>query len=236
MTRRDLDDALRRASADAEVSALLTRLDVRGLNRLREANLLRLLTILERGGVWLDAHCICTAPLSHLFDFSDGATFQGWTTFGATVDNWAFACGAGHPFVRAWLVAYLQILVSGTGGEAKRAATVGHPELEPLCTKYFWMYWASHAARRAAPPSTALSLRTSSSRDAPLWYCDEGYEALFAETLPALIKLDKTARQQLRLYAPTRKHATLCRHVGISECSAGAWRRIVRPFGKSGLA
>ena len=73
-TRDDLVRLLAALALDPEIDALLARLDVAALNRLREANVYRLLVAYRDGGVWLDAHCICTAPLDTVFDLALDST------------------------------------------------------------------------------------------------------------------------------------------------------------------
>jgi len=72
----------------------------------RFADLVRVWTLAEHGGVWMDSTIILKAPLQDwLFpkyaEFS-GFYIDGMTTKKPVIENWFFACNKGSPFVQKW--------------------------------------------------------------------------------------------------------------------------------------
>jgi hypothetical protein len=80
-------------------------------NPTRFADLVRIWTLAEHGGIWIDSSTIVNTSLSWVYpwyingdkEFS-GFYLDGFTEEGKTpvIENWFFACTKGSPFVRAW--------------------------------------------------------------------------------------------------------------------------------------
>lgn len=187
-----------------DVNALLCDVDVSTLTNVQKSDLLRVLYMYKHGGVWLDVHCLCTTCLTNVFDMSDD-TFQGWTTFQDSIDNWAFACGKQNAFVRIWICEMLKALSNPAEYVTQHKTRFMASSQERYClldkdAAYFWVYWASIVARE----HHRVRLRESDQPSEPLYYCKTGYEGLFGTALPGLVKLDSTARMQFLLL--TRAH------------------------------
>jgi len=73
------------------------------LRKQHQADWVRLQTIYEKGGLWLDASILLLNPVEHWIDTNLNG-FQGYwfPSRRDTVDNWAFGASPHNPFVRAW--------------------------------------------------------------------------------------------------------------------------------------
>lgn len=135
---------------------------VRTLSVQHQSDWVRCCVIAQKGGVWLDATCICQSPVTSWVDMSSDAV-QG---FGVPFDdrtvleNWAFAAPAKSRFMLEWLE------------ELRTACFVGH---EAYCSSIpdslisrdlrGWLpYLTMHAAFvvvRTRLPNEALRIRPS---------------------------------------------------------------------------
>lgn len=169
----------------------------------------RLHVLTEHGGIWLDAHCICTAPLTTLFDLSVDQ-LQGFQTFDASIDSYAFACPKENPLVREWR------------DEFKKALNVGLLKYCKEIRKTFVLckdldenlpYLAVYACSIVAQDKCGWILKKNAKDpDGPLFYEDVAYykdasDALLDKPsriqLPPLIKLYTDARLNLQENDPS---------------------------------
>ena len=78
------------------------------------SDLVRLHFLSLNGGIWLDIHCVCTAGLSKVFDLN-ADRLQGFQTFDAAIDSYAFACPPKDPLMNEWYLQFRYALKTGFG-------------------------------------------------------------------------------------------------------------------------
>jgi hypothetical protein len=85
-------------------------------NPTRFADLVRLYSLAEHGGVWIDSSVLLKAPLENWI-FPRYAEFSGFyidaftkdIKTGPVIENWFFACNKGSQFIRKWKEEFLKL-------------------------------------------------------------------------------------------------------------------------------
>lgn len=74
------------------------------MSQAHQADWVRLNTLYEHGGVWLDATCICFESVETWVDLTS-ASVQGFSApwCNKCLENWAFVAPKRHPLIGAWL-------------------------------------------------------------------------------------------------------------------------------------
>lgn len=127
----------------------------------------RLYTLARRGGVWLDATCLCAAPITAWVDM-DADHVQGFLTPAsspkelapkappdAIMENWAFAAPQGNAFMQAWKDEVMDAIATGFASYCAKCATFASPWLKD--TGYL-PYLTTHLAMRKAHATTGETL------------------------------------------------------------------------------
>ena len=138
----------------------------------------------EHGGVWLDASCICTAPVEQWAGAADSNALVGFELHARCIENWAFSCPPRHPLVVAWRDEFRRAVAQGL------AAYCAKPQVEALLCpllKQDMPYLAAFACflvARAAHPHLADArlpqLLPAKAREGPLWYLSTSTSSLAA--------------------------------------------------------
>lgn len=218
------------------IDQLISRLDIGRLMKTQVSELVRLLCIYKKGGIWLDVHCICTKNLSEVFDMQSN-DFQGWTTFQNAVDTWAFACDKHNSFLRCWICEFLIALANPTEyityhyEEFTKSSHEG-VYLMDKDHEYFLCYLSSIVARN----HRYCTLKKAISSTQPLFYCENGYDSIFGECIPALLKLDSSSRLQIRLKMSDylKKNKKMCPIVDILQIyEIKNWKKILKKCPKT---
>lgn len=161
---------------------------------------LRLKTLEEHGGVWLDASCICVESVDAWIDPSADAS--GFESYRGCVDNYAIAAPARSPFVTAWREELEESIrdkaayVARNASVARDASIVWpHAEQATIALKlpYLVAYLAGGVARRRL--GARVALRGAYYPGGSLFF---PIESLFAPSYvphTPLIKLDKVDRR-----------------------------------------
>lgn len=121
---------------------------------------IRLHTLSELGGVWLDASCVCIEPVTRWID-CDADAFHGFVSYLGCADSYAFATPARHPLVVGWRDAFVESLADPRAYAERHAAAAdaatfvagGGP---PLSRKlpYLNVVLCSRLAMRGVEPTT----------------------------------------------------------------------------------
>lgn len=234
LSSADLEETIR-DDFGHEINALLSSIELAELTNTRKSELLRLLHMYKHGGVWLDIHCVCATCVSEVFDLHDD-TFQGWTTFQESIDTWGFACNKDNAFLQDWICELLKALSDPVSYMLQHRERFMESSKKRACLlhqdhHYFIMYWASIIARERH----RLLLREAMDPTDPLFYCRTGYEGIFEIALPKLVKLDSTARVQLRLLTSAHLRRDVSAHILqlLNIRTIKEWNRIVRKCPKT---
>jgi hypothetical protein len=77
----------------------------------RFSDFVRVHVLAQHGGIWIDGSTICQAPLDWMIQqndaefigyFTDAMTLPKWREASPVLENWAFACIPGSPFMLDW--------------------------------------------------------------------------------------------------------------------------------------
>ena len=178
------------------------------------------LCALQRGGVWLDASCICAQSVDNWVDMTADAV-QGFSApFAAdTLESWAFAAPPGHPLLIRWKQIF---------GEAIR---IGFPAFKSSVPDYIqnhtiyghMPYLTIHACYLMAAQETGMRAALTPSCNGPFRYlCDRDFDsrramkALMHKPLvdpPPLIKLRGAETNVTK--SITCKHGSFMSSVGM---------------------
>ena len=167
------------------------------------SDIVRLHFLSINGGIWLDIHCICTAPLSNTFDI-DANRLQGFQTFDAAIDSYAFASPPNNPLMCEWNYQFKHALKIGFRQYCKNISN--EFALSDELTKklpYLTIYASSIAAQAK---HTWIEKKNSRDPDGPFFYedlalyktCISGLTG--APYLPPLIKFDTNARNEIQAF------------------------------------
>ena len=168
----------------------------------------RICAIQKYGGVWLDATCICTRPVTEWVDVNDN-NLQGFCTpFHINyLENWAFAAPTGNILVTKWKNEFKNAIQMGFKKYKEEKKNILGKEVI-----YDWMpYLTMHACYIIINKDTGMKALLKSSCDGPYKYlCDNNWnskkavEYLFnkPETLntPSLIKIRGDERKIIENY------------------------------------
>lgn len=151
---------------------------------------------MQKGGVWLDASCICIKPVDHWVDMSSNA-LQGYSFPLASdcLENWAFAAPQHNPTVIRWKEIFRGAIAIGFDEFKRRAPDyIRHHEIFNHMP-----YLTMHACYMMAVRETGEGARLTPSCKGPFKYlCDRNWnsraavKALMHKPLrdpPPLIKL-----------------------------------------------
>lgn len=173
---------------------------------------IRLHTLAQTGGVWLDASCLCIAPVTTWVGIDEDA-FCGFQSYVGCVDSYAFAAPANDPFVCAWRDAFDESLADPIAyatfhaeiGERATFRAFGRPSLAEKLP-YLNIVLCSRVAAKATD-----SKRLSDPYDACGPF-DFDVDTLFHPDArpPPLIKLDNVDRRDVarRMRAVTKPSIT----------------------------
>ena len=190
---------------------------------------IRLHTLARTGGVWLDASCVCVAPVSAWVAIDDSA-FCGFRSYAGCVDSYAFAAPANDPFVCAWRDAF-DVSLADPIAYAKQYAEIARCATfrafrEPSLAKklpYLNIVLCSCVVARAA------GLRRLSDPYDARGPFDFNVDSLFLSDTcpPPLIKFDNVDRREVarRMRAVT-KPSVLGKALGITPCAPRRSNRI----------
>jgi hypothetical protein len=146
-----------------------------------QSDWVRLETLSQRGGVWLDASCICTAPLERWAGAADSGNLVGFEYHPRCMENFAFACPPRHPLVLAWRHQFNRAIAMGF------AAYCAQPRVRELLglrlrkdMPYLTAYACFLAARNGNASANGseperLRLLPATAPDGPLWYLSTSF-------------------------------------------------------------
>lgn len=173
-----------------------------------KSDLVRLHFLSAYGGVWLDAHCICTAPLSKVFDFSKSG-LQGFQTFDAAIDSYAFATSCNNVLMKTWYAEFKKALQMGCVSYCKLLDNMFILSKDfKKNLPYLTVYAASIFAQ---DKHHWVKKKNSRDSDGPFFYVDLAKHPsikvlLHLRHMPALIKLDSHSRKYLKESMGTRTY------------------------------
>lgn len=151
---------------------------------------------LQRGGVWLDASCICTEPVDSWVDMASDEV-QGFSAPGMadSLENWAFAAPPWHPLLIRWKQIFREAIAMGF--DTFKSSAPSYIRSHAIYNQM--PYLTMHACYLMAAEETGRRARLTPSCDGPFRYlCERNFdtaaamEALMHQPLadpPPLIKL-----------------------------------------------
>lgn len=184
------------------------------------SDIVRLHFLSINGGIWLDIHCICTAPLSNTFDI-DADCLQGFQTFDAAIDSYAFASPPNDPLMCEWNSQFKHALKIGFKQYCKNIVNKFALSDELAKQLPYLTIYASNIA--AQDKRTWIQKKNSRDPDGPFFYedltlyktCISGL--LGAPKLPPLIKFDTYARNDIQTFLQKQRR--------LSSASRACFRR-----------
>jgi len=190
-----------------------------------QSDWVRLEVLSERGGVWLDASIICTAPVEQWAGTADTRALVGFELHARCMESFAFACPPRHPLVLAWRDEFGRAIARGPAAYCAdpRVVELVPPRLQAHMP--YLVVYACFLATRAAHPHLAdarlLQLQPADATEGPYWYLSTalfGWQAWNAERIVAhlatrasvrapLTKLTRHTRPELQRRIDTRDYA-----------------------------
>lgn len=143
----------------------------------------RLCALLQNGGVWLDASCICTAPVDRWVDMRANA-MQGFSAPFAddALESWAFAAPSGSRLLVRWKEIFREAIVLGFGSFKRRVPQY----IRDHAIFGYMPYLTIHACYLMAARETGERALLSPSCEGPFRYlCERGFRP--AEVVRALM-------------------------------------------------
>lgn len=153
----------------------------------QQSNIVRLYLVSVYGGIWLDAHCICTSRLE--FDMK-ATNLQAYCSFDGCIDNWAFAAPPNEKTVCAWFDEYAHALRYGLDKYCREARK--HFVLEQELQERL-PYLACYIASAYAQEKMGwISKKNAHAKTGPFYYLESrNYmrELMYGTTSAPLVKL-----------------------------------------------
>jgi hypothetical protein len=131
----------------------------------------RLAVLSERGGVWLDSTCMCTASVERWVDLTS-ARVQGFDCplHLACLESWAFACPVRNPLVCAWRREFEVAIATGFQAYKHSAAVRRHVLEQSVALHNTLPYLTIHAAFMVVHVPGDVCLRSSTADNGPFFY------------------------------------------------------------------
>lgn len=166
----------------------------------------RICAIARHGGIWLDATCVCTRPVTEWVDLSS-TRVQGFSCpfHEDVLENWAFGACRRHPLVLEWKKEFQHAIAIGFDAY-KNTFVTRYPEHERLID--YLPYLTMHACYVVASDRINTYARMTPSCDTAFQYLEHaGWDSSRAvqfllddlmEDIPSLLKLRGAERMILQ--------------------------------------
>jgi len=154
-----------------DVAALLPPPGVAALSSQALSDWVRLAVLSERGGVWLDSTCMCTASVERWVDLTS-ARVQGFDCplHLACLESWAFACPVRNPLVCAWRREFEVAIATGFEAYKQSAAVRRHVLEQSAALHNALPYLTIHAAFMVVHVPGDARLHSSTADTGPFFY------------------------------------------------------------------
>lgn len=154
----------------------------------RFSDFVRVHVLAQHGGIWIDGSTICQAPLDWIQQqpdvefvgyFTDNMTLPQWRDTCPVLENWAFACIPGSPFMQDWRDEMVKITTYSDMKEYSRHVVQNEgidPQNIPGAPndiEYFAMHLAAQKVMQSNPQKYRLHLQCAE-ETALRYLCEPG--------------------------------------------------------------